>query len=611
MLATRRLRDLTRAAPVRNRRGFALESTLIVLLLMSALAVIAFAGAVTDIRTTNVDYRTTRVSYAAQAGAEAVMAQLETQMSDGLLTDAELAALTQPTIPGFTVDSFKVTKVGGVVVETVSDGPFTGLYALTQRMEIFSRARDAINHTSAAIVSVTAQTIPLFQFGVFFEKDLESTNAPPMTFAGWVHSNGNIYLSSNNAWYKNQITTPNKLFHDKKYTHTILNGVYVADASGTDVLLDFDSRTKPNPADFRAASDASFDNRVKTDAYGLDSLRVPLPLGMDPVEVLRPREMGDTPEEQEIKFAWRADWYMEVRLDQITDPGTTLCPVVLQSRATGKVVPTLGECKQVFSWTWEAFFDARELRYVDVFEINIDNLSNWGKANLTTQNTQVLYVTFIGLGSMSSNPQNDPTGDGFFPAVRLVKGKEIKSGVGLTIATDRPVYIQGDYNSDPSKWVPAAVIADAWAVLSNAWDDAKAQCNNYVIPAPTIAASCTGWTIPIPTPTSVYAAILAGHSPTPCDHEDVGCAGGFFGGGLENFPHHLEKWSGVKYTYRGSLVSLHWTVYRQGQFSSAGAYYKPPDRDWQFDTRFWDPAKLPPATPAVGSIVHTAFRPVY
>jgi len=39
------------APGLRGRRGFALESTLIVLLLMSALAVIAFAGVVTAIPT--------------------------------------------------------------------------------------------------------------------------------------------------------------------------------------------------------------------------------------------------------------------------------------------------------------------------------------------------------------------------------------------------------------------------------------------------------------------------------------------------------------------------------------------------------------------------------
>ena len=42
-----------------------------------------------------------------------------------------------------------------------------------------------------------------------------------------------------------------------------------------------------------------------------------------------------------------------------------------------------------------------------------------------------------------------------------------------------------------------------------------------------------------------------------------------------------------------------------------GAYYYPPGRDWEFDTRFEEPENLPPGTPAVGNVVHTAFRPVF
>ena len=42
-----------------------------------------------------------------------------------------------------------------------------------------------------------------------------------------------------------------------------------------------------------------------------------------------------------------------------------------------------------------------------------------------------------------------------------------------------------------------------------------------------------------------------------------------------------------------------------------GGYYSPPARNWEFDTRFEDPANLPPGTPVVGNLIHTAFRPVF
>ena len=63
---------------------------------------------------------------------------------------------------------------------------------------------------------------------------------------------------------------------------------------------------------------------------------------------------------------------------------------------------------------------------------------------------------------------------------------------------------------------------------------------------------------------TVFAAIAAGHSATPCDVNRVAPAcvptapppftGGAYpnyGGGLENFPRFLENWGGVTMTYRG------------------------------------------------------------
>ncbi|MGH9251736.1 MAG: hypothetical protein ACRD0W_19780, partial [Acidimicrobiales bacterium] len=76
-----------------DRRGLALESTLLVLVLMSFLMIVAYAGVVTTIRTSDVDYRNTRVTYAAEAGAEGVLAQLHNRIQDGVLSDADLAAL--------------------------------------------------------------------------------------------------------------------------------------------------------------------------------------------------------------------------------------------------------------------------------------------------------------------------------------------------------------------------------------------------------------------------------------------------------------------------------------------------------------------------------------
>jgi len=113
----------------------------------------------------------------------------------------------------------------------------------------------------------------------------------------------------------------------------------------------------------------------------------------------------------------------------------------------------------------------------------------------------------------------------------------------------------------------------------------------------------------------VFAAIAAGHSATPCDWQVGACATPPYGGGLENYPRFLEDWGGSAtgriLHYRGSLVSLFESARADLHVWSWRGYYNPPQRDWQFDTRFRDPANLPPGTPNAGSVTQIAFRPVY
>ncbi len=708
---------MTRATTPRNERGFALEATFMVLLLVSVLIGAAALGAATVVRTAGHDYRNARVFYAAEGSTEAIMADIQIALEDGYLDSTELDDISPEPIEGFELVDLQVKKDGAVVQETITDGPFAGLYSLTQRVNIFAETRDVAENASALHVAVKAQAIPIFQFGVFFEKDLEATNGPPMEFAGWVHSNGNIYLSSNNAWYRDVITTPNKVFHDRKDHHNVYNGVFINDALGNEVQLDFDSRTHPTADAFRAQSDARFDNRLKTDAYEVDSLKVPLPPGVPAAEVLMPREGSDTERERRAKFAWKADMYVTVDLQQLVSktgacggsgPGTlpteqsgSLPPVLIEAlgsvcpgatvefrathplltcdefdaradleidagaggqstrvmdgcvfsyfiplnadrleieirlddqdyaqlvadadgrsrwlswdcngqsgfvpwpkitvtRSGGLQVPQKQEICDIFAWQWANYYDGRELNFMDVMNFNIAELTAWVGGS-ASRATEIVYFEFIvpetmaGYHSAAVALLRDGAVDA---AVRLVNGAVLPNR--MTVATHHPLYVKGDYNS--VSWKSAALVGDALTILSNSWLDAAHQ-DPVVIK--------TG-----ASPTQVWAAVLAGHSATPCDHEDAGCSGGytdFYGGGIENFPRFLESWgSSNPFTYRGSLVSLHTSQIAIGTWN--GSYYSPPKRDWQFDTRFEDPANLPPGTPVVGQVIRTAFRPVY
>jgi hypothetical protein len=118
--------------------------------------------------------------------------------------------------------------------------------------------------------------------------------------------------------------------------------------------------------------------------------------------------------------------------------------------------------------------------------------------------------------------------------------------------------------------------------------------------------------------TTVNAALLVGHSATPCDYARAGCSAPAYGGGLENLPRFLENWGGVTFRYTGSLVSLYQSRFVFGLWGNStnvgyasGAYYSAPTRQWSFDVNFRFPERLPPGTPSVGTVLQTAFRPLY
>jgi hypothetical protein len=567
----------------------ALEATVLVMILLAAVLGAAFSGAVMITRTANADYRNARVFYAAEAGAEDVIAQLADFLEDGAIADSELGAIVTPTLAGFSFPTPAATRVGGVMTETITDGTYAGLYSLTQRVDVRSQALDSAGNSATVIVSAKAQAIPIFQFGIFYEEDLEMTNGPAMEFAGWVHSNGNIYVSSANAWYRDRITTPSKLYWQRKDKDQRLNGVYVNDAGGSEIQLDFDSRSHTAPSDFRQHSDMYFSGRLRTDAYAVDSLRVPLPAGMPPIAVMLPRNPGDDDLTRRAKMAWKADWYIEVDLSMLTTNSATLpqqiCLAMTVVRPGGRETPSLADCAGIFRWTFQGFYEGREQRRADVLDINMRALGDW--AQNASRVTRILYVTFK--NSPVPTALTDASGDGFYPVVRLYNGSELTGGA-LSMATDHPVYVRGNYNT--VNWVPAAVFGDAITLLSNSWNDANQQ-------GPALRNASN---------TQYYFAILAGHSETACDW--MLCGTNAYGGGVENYPRFLESWSGRTALYRGSLVSLHISAKALAAWSY-GAYYQAPNRDWQFDVRFRDPANLPPGTPVVGNVIRTAFRPVY
>ncbi len=174
---------------------------------------------------------------------------------------------------------------------------------------------------------------------------------------------------------------------------------------------------------------------------------------------------------------------------------------------------------------------------------------------------------------------------------------------GLTIVSESPVYIQGDYNAgggaafgEPN--AATAVIADAVTLLSNSWDD----WNSLQFPHnPGNRPATTTW---------YRTAIVSGKGlsfprPGPADPQDFGTDGG-----LHNFLRYLESWSGKTLNYRGSLVSLSYNRQGTGTYKCCANVYSPPTRAYAFDVDFLDPNLLPPGTPMFRDINILGFTQV-
>ena len=193
---------------------------------------------------------------------------------------------------------------------------------------------------------------------------------------------------------------------------------------------------------------------------------------------------------------------------------------------------------------------------------------------------------------------------------------------GFTVASENPVYILGDYNSntaDSANWstdttafqgdqnghAAAAVIADTVTLLSNAWTDLESMQTGDV----TARANRPG------AATSYRVAIAAGKNRTFPYSTTTGwnftAQDNGTDGGVHNFLRFLEDWTGSNANYKGSLVSLYFSTYNTGFYKCCTTVYNPPNRNYYFDLDFTNPGGLPPGTPLFKDVESLGFRQLF
>jgi hypothetical protein len=194
---------------------------------------------------------------------------------------------------------------------------------------------------------------------------------------------------------------------------------------------------------------------------------------------------------------------------------------------------------------------------------------------------------------------------------------------GFTVASENPVYIWGDYNSnaaDATGWAgdtiafqgdvaghsAASVIADAVTLLSVDWNDYNSM--NGVVTNKTGQRN--------PSHDGHFRLAIAGgknmNFPRPTYTAPAG-PGQDFGtdGGVHNFLRYLEDWGGQTMYYKGSLVSLFYSTYNTGTFKCCNTVYGVPTRAFYFDLDFTSPGGLPPGTPMFRDVETLTYRQLF
>ncbi|HUK26166.1 MAG TPA: hypothetical protein VLV49_16405 [Terriglobales bacterium] len=244
------------------------------------------------------------------------------------------------------------------------------------------------------------------------------------------------------------------------------------------------------------------------------------------------------------------------------------------------------------------------------YKDRISSCYTTGRKNRVTGARHVLKLVDGGMTSTTVSPlPTKPDGTG-----------------GFTVASENPVYIQGDYNSssvDPMwknpttgtepKHAAAGIIADAVSVLSNNWQDAGfiTGSGKSASTTPGSMLSTIDDSAKNATDTYYRVAIAAGKAMN--FYNPTGTPDGYFGtdGGLHNFLRFLEDWSNATLYYKGSLVSLYYSTYATGTFKCCNIVYHPPTRKYYFDPLFASPQNLPPGTPMFRDVDNLSYRQIF
>jgi hypothetical protein len=203
------------AVRTKRQSGVALISTLLVLLLVSALVVGMSWMVMTDQHLGASNLQRENAFYGAEAGMEKLTADIGNIFAtNGSVLCSNLTSApvtTPPVLPGITytnaagASTYIASNTGCPAAPASSSAtilppsPYAGMSGLITPYTLTVTAQ-ADNGSEVKLQrQVQLVSIPVFQFGIFSQTDLSFFAGPAFDFGGRVHTNGNLWLAANSG----------------------------------------------------------------------------------------------------------------------------------------------------------------------------------------------------------------------------------------------------------------------------------------------------------------------------------------------------------------------------------------------------------------------------
>jgi hypothetical protein len=624
----------------RARRGYALMITLVFL----AVTLVALSSlmwwASSNGKVTRQNQLFTTAESAADAATEVVVANLDFDWVYGqtLQSASHYANLTLPDQTAWPMKfqysdgSGNNNKIGVTIALTNYYGSvgseFAGLSGYKQPCTITSTATTTgqLYTVSATIQQVlNATIIPLFQFAIFYNMNLEIDPGAQMAVNGPVFSNQGIWAGTPNVNFISTVSSKDQVnvsgtdpwCGNKTDSGTPLGNFAIQPLSGRDSLnLPIGNSTNNSPSAVEAIINLPGPTNGAPNPWAYTTNGQTYLFNAS--DLIISNAYNGIPSTRGTNITI---WYQ--------DPGNSLSYLTevtndfyalktggstnILSNTRGKNYSTNVLYATYSFVTNIQYYDFRESDTVQAVQIDVSLMNKWLTNTTVTGGNQYNRTSFShnshGIRSIYVF-NNIPSIAQQLPAVRMINGDQLpftrdpngsgKTTAGLTVATPQPIYIKGDYNvqtassavaasaltTDTTYTYPAALLADAITILSDNWQDVGGAAAYQ--PGGSLGSRTK------PTPTTVNAAALEGI---------VVSTNSNYSGGVENFLRMEEDWNNVILQYNGSIVVMFPSIYATSVWQQTGIYYNAPTRHWGFDYNFTDPNKLPPLTPKVFTMI--------